>query len=252
MKKNIKDKLRNNQIVSGWFIGTHSTYLAEIAGHIGFDFILIDNEHGAFSWGEVEEMIRAIDTTDSVPFVRVPSSSSVDILKALDRGAQGIHVPQVETAEEVDRIISAAKYPPQGTRGAAFSVRAAKYGLNGGEEHLKKSNENIFITVQLENSRGINNADSIMKKDVDMIYIGPTDLSVSSGKARFGVSDPEIKELIDYVFQTGKKNDTRVGMHIANSTEWQERKEWGASYMGISINAIINPAMKNYIQEIKK
>src|SRR5699024_3954120 len=86
MKKNIKDKLRNNQIVSGCFIGTHSTYLADIAGHIGFDFILIDNEHGAFSWGEVEEMIRAIDTTDSVPFVRVPSSSSVDILKALDRG----------------------------------------------------------------------------------------------------------------------------------------------------------------------
>src|SRR5699024_12339853 len=118
MKKNIKDKLRNNQIVSGCFIGTHSTYLADIAGHIGFDFILIDNEHGAFSWGEVEEMIRAIDTTDSVPFVRVPSSSSVDILKALDRGAQGMHVPQVETAEEGERIIRDAKNHTQGRHGS--------------------------------------------------------------------------------------------------------------------------------------
>lgn len=252
MVNSIKEKLKNNKTVSGCFIGMYSTYLAEISGYLGFDFVLIDNEHGAFSWGEVENMIRAIDITGSTPMVRVPNSDPINILKALDRGAQGIQVPQVETAEEVEKIIKATKYPPDGNRGAAFSVRAAKYGLKGGYNYLKQSNRDIFISIQLETPQAINNVDSIMKKDIDMVYIGPTDLSVAMGEVEKGANHSEVRKLIDKVFQSGKENNKNVGIHVNNASEWREREGWGASYMGIAINAIINPAMQNFINEIKK
>jgi len=243
MSNPVKEKINNNQVVSGCFIGMYSTYLAEVAGHMGFDFIVIDNEHGAFSWEQVEEMIRAVETTPAVPFVRVPSSNPVYILKALDRGAKGIQVPKVESEEEAEQVIKSVKFPPEGERGVAYSVRASKYGLDGGPEYLKRSNDDIFITIQLETPKGIQNVEKIIAKDIDMIYIGPTDLSVSANRASDGVNHPEVIELIEKVFDSGKTINKNVRIHVANSNEWHERKKRGAKYIGIAINSIINPAL---------
>jgi len=251
MSNPVKEKIRNNQIVSGCFIGMYSTYLVEVAGHVGFDFIVIDNEHGAFSWEQIEDMIRAVEITTAVPFVRVPSSDPVYILKALDRGAKGIHVPKIESEEEADQVIKSVKFPPEGERGVAYSVRASKYGLDGGPEYLKRSNDDIFITIQLETPKGIDNAEKIIEKDVDMVYIGPTDLSVSANRASEGVKDPEVIELIERVFDIGQSINKNIGIHVANSSEWHERKKWGAKYMGVAINSIINPALSQYLEEIK-
>lgn len=252
MVNNIKKKLEKNELVVGCFINMYSPYLAEVAGHCGFDFIVIDNEHGSFSWGEVEEMIRAIETTKATPFVRVSGASPTDIMKALDRGAMGLHVPHVETLEQVEQIIQAAKYPPAGTRGVAFSVRAAKYGLEGGKSYLEKSNKDVFLVIQLETPTAIEQVDVMMKKDIDMVYVGPTDLSASLNRIEDKITHPEIKTLIDKVFAAGKKNNVRVGIHIANASEWNERRFWGANYMGIAINAIVNPAIKGFLDGLDK
>lgn len=247
----IKRKVKNGETALGCFIGLYSPALAEIAGYAGFDFVVIDNEHGSFSWGEVEHMIQACESAEVVPFVRVPSSDPVYILKALDRGAKGIHVPQVQTAEEAEKIVKAAHYPPGGTRGAAYSIRAAKYGLGGGSAYLEQSNEDVFIAVHIESPGAVKEVEGIIASGVDMVYIGPTDLSVSAGRAKEGASHPDVVQMIQTVFETGDRKKADVGIQVANIEELKAGSEKGARYMCIAINALINPAIKKYVDEAR-
>lgn len=247
MSNPIKETIKAGKVPIGCFIGMYSPALVETTGYAGFDYILIDNEHGAFSWGEVEEMIRACEISGAVPFVRVPSSNRIDILKALDRGAKGIHVPQVNSPEEAERVVMAAKYPPQGNRGTAYSIRAAKYGFAGGEEYLNKANDEIFIAVHVETPTAVEKVEGIMRSGIDVAYIGPTDLAVSAGKADKGYLCKEIQQLMDKVMDAGRHLGVKVGIQVANLKEFEERKRWGASYMGIGIHSIINPAMKSFV-----
>lgn len=244
----IKQKVKNGETALGCFIGLYSPALAEIAGYAGFDFVVIDNEHGSFSWGEVEHMIQACESAKVVPFVRVPDSDPISILKALDRGAKGIHVPQVQTAEEAEKIVKAAHYPPNGTRGAAYSVRAAKYGLGGGSAYLEQSNEDVFIAVHIESPAAVKEVKSIIASGVDMVYIGPTDLSVSAGRAEQGASHPDVEHMIQTVFEAGRAENADVGIQVANLEELKAGREKGARYMCIAINALINPAIKKYVE----
>ena len=122
--------LRGRRPLLGMFVGTPAPALVEMCGHAGFDFVIIDNEHGPSGIESTERMIRAARAAGVIPVVR---TLEPDILRVLDIGASGIQVPQVNTAEQAARIVAAAKYPPVGTRGAAFSTRAAGFGFFGGE-----------------------------------------------------------------------------------------------------------------------
>ena len=143
----LPELLRGTRALLGMFVGIPSPSLVEMCGHAGVDFVIVDNEHGPAGIESTEHMLRAARASGVIPVVR---TLEADILRVLDIGASAIQVPQVNSAEQARRIVAAAKYPPLGMRGAAFSTRAAGYGFFGGDRHVADSNAGTAVIVMTE------------------------------------------------------------------------------------------------------
>lgn len=250
LKQMINDP--KNQLALSIFIGFPSTQLAEMAALNKFDVVVIDNEHGMLSNEDVEHMVIAAENRGATPLVRVVSSSSSEILKAMDRGAHGVHVPQVDTREEAEGVVAAVKYPPEGKRGAAFSMRAADYGTIPVYEYLGHANKETFICIHIENTKAIKNIKEILSvKGIDMVYIGPTDLSVSMGYGGH-MDHPEVLKAIDKIYQTAREYGVKIGIHTKNVKGAQMRKDWGADYVGLTVTSLVNQSFSDFVTGVKK
>jgi 4-hydroxy-2-oxoheptanedioate aldolase len=139
--------LRGPQPLLGIFISIPSPALVEMTGHAGFDFVVIDNEHGPAGIETTEHLIRAARCAGVVPIVRVSGANQQEILRTLDVGASGVQVPQVNTLEQARLVAGAAKYPPAGSRGVAFGTRAAGYGFFGGAAYVAAANEQTVVVT---------------------------------------------------------------------------------------------------------
>ncbi len=182
MKKNIKKRLKNGEMVFGTWNNIPSASLMNALGCSGIDFIVIDAEHGPVSMETAEDLIRAAEVCGVAPIIRVPSNNDHLILRALDIGAHGIQVPHVSTKEEASRVVRYSKYYPLGERGYSPFTRAGKYGYEP-KEHAKRSNEDTLIVLNIEGKEGIRNLKDIVEVDnIDVVFIGPYDLSQSLGK----------------------------------------------------------------------
>jgi 4-hydroxy-2-oxoheptanedioate aldolase len=203
----LKERLRGGETVIGTFSGIPSPSLIEAIGYSGLDFVVIDSEHGPVEMQTAENIIRAAEITGMVPIIRVPGNESQLILRALDIGAHGVQIPHVSTKEEAELAIEYSKYHPQGKRGLSPFTRAGKYGL-AAENHTLRNNENVIVVVNIEGIEGIQNLNEIITvPEVDVIFIGPYDLSQSLGKPG-QVEDSEvvscIKDSVKKVKNSGK------------------------------------------------
>ena len=160
-----------------------SPQIVEMLGKLGFDWVLIDGEHGTLSPESMELMIMAAEASGLTPIVRPASSSPEAILHALDRGALGIQVPHVNTAGEARRVVQAARYHPLGSRGLAAGTRAGNYGFGLAlSDYAQQANRETLVCIQLEEVEALRNLDEILQVDgVDVFFIGPSDLSQSMG-----------------------------------------------------------------------
>ena len=234
------------------FIGFPSTQMVEMVAYNGFDVVVIDNEHGMLSEENVEHMVIAAENAGITPLVRVVSSDPAHILKAMDRGAHGVHVPQVEEKEQAIRVVEAVKYPPFGKRGAAFSMRAAKYGTVPIHEYLEHANNQSLVCIHIESGKAMENLEEILSVEgIDMVFIGPTDLSVSLG---FGgsIDHPEVLKSIDKIFQVAREHGVKVGIHTKSQEGARQREEWGADYVSLTVTSLLNEAFKDYITGVKR
>lgn len=244
MYNKVKKKLKDNGYVVGCFHGFNSASVVEMLGFSGFDFVVIDNEHGPLTWGEVEEMIRAAELAGTMPFVRV-AYDAADIQKALDRGAYGIHVPMINSREQAIEVVQRAKFPPTGKRGTAYSCRSALYGVHSGAEYLQHANDEILIAVHIETPEAVENIEAIMSVEgIDVCYIGPTDLSVTMGYASEGPSHPEVQEAMNHVLESGRKHGVTVGTQVGNAPGVTKQMDWGAHYVGVGITPVLYSAFK--------
>ncbi|MDF2724731.1 MAG: 2-keto-3-deoxy-L-rhamnonate aldolase [Paenibacillus sp.] len=236
----------------GVFIGFPSTQMVEMAAYNGFDAIVIDNEHGMLSAENVEHMVIAAELAGATPLVRVVSSDAGEILKALDRGAHGVHVPQVDTKEQALSVVDAVKYPPIGKRGAAFSMRAARYGTVPIHDYLPQANRETLVCIHIESDKAMGNLDEILSvPGIDMVYIGPTDLSVSLGyEGR--IDHPEVMKAIDAIYKTAKQFGVAVGIHTKDAKGARMRSDWGADYVSLTVTSLVNEAFSQYIKPLKE
>jgi 4-hydroxy-2-oxoheptanedioate aldolase len=237
-------RLREGVPLMGIFIGPPSPAIVEMAGHAGYDFVILDNEHGPSGLETTEHLIRAARCAGTIPIVRVSNANTQEILRTLDIGAAGVQVPQVNTVEQARTVVAAAKYPPLGVRGVAFSTRAAGYGFFGGEGHVKASNEGTVVITHIETVEAVGNLDGMLEVEgIDVMFIGPTDLSVSMGYPG-NPGHPEvqatIRDCIHRITATGRT----AGLMVGSPQEFHQFAEAGARYITFNITGIVGAAMK--------
>lgn len=177
-----KQKLQSGELVLGTFLFEfNSPGIMQIAGAAGAEFVLCDMEHSGWSF-ETIRRLTASAPPGVVPLVRVPAGEYRFIARALDMGALGIMAPLVETVEQVEQIVAAAKYPPVGRRGAAFGMPHDRYQPGGLHEKIAAANDATLVIVQVETRTGLENVEQIARIDgVDVLWIGQTDLTCSLG-----------------------------------------------------------------------
>ncbi len=184
MKQNrMKSKLLAGEPAFGCSIMIPSPQMVEMVAHAGFDWVLIDLEHGTIDLETAELMIMASEASGITPIARPRSNAKADISSIMDRGAMGVQVPHVNSAEDARRAVSAVKFGPGDNRGLATGTRPDSYGLGQSmEEFVAASNKETLVCVQLEHAAAIENVDEILEVDgVDVFFIGPSDLSQSMG-----------------------------------------------------------------------
>ncbi|MGE8587848.1 MAG: HpcH/HpaI aldolase family protein [Alcaligenes sp.] len=175
----LPDMLRSGKPLRGLFNGLPSPAIVEMCAYAGFDFIILDNEHGSADLGTTEHMLRAARAAGIVPVVRCFEH---DLPRVLDMGASAVQVPMVESAEQARRLAAMVHYPPLGRRGSAFSTRAAGYGAFGGAGHTQHSNDGIGFIAMIETPEAIAVAAEIAAVEgVDAVFIGPNDLAHAMG-----------------------------------------------------------------------
>jgi 4-hydroxy-2-oxoheptanedioate aldolase len=184
MKQNrMKEKLRAGEPVFGVSVMIPSPQIVEMIAAAGFDWVLLDCEHGTLTLESVELMAMASEASGITAIARPITKNPEHILQVLDRGVMGVQVPHVNTAEEARAVIAAVKYHPAGRRGLAAGTRAAAYDSHGTlADYVKAANDATLIAIQLEDRPAIENIDALLKvDDIDVFFIGPSDLSQSMG-----------------------------------------------------------------------
>ncbi|HYM13398.1 MAG TPA: aldolase/citrate lyase family protein [Bryobacterales bacterium] len=183
LKRNsLRQKIAANRALIGTFLEIPAPAIVEICGLAGFDFLIVDEEHGPFSRESTGEMIRAAGGTSVSPVVRVRENTPAAIQAALDLGAVAVQIANVSCREEAERACEAARFYPRGKRGLNPYVRAASHFAEETAEYLKSANEDIVVIVQIEGADAVRNLDSILSVDgLDMVFLGPYDLSQSLG-----------------------------------------------------------------------
>jgi 4-hydroxy-2-oxoheptanedioate aldolase len=184
MQKNrMKAKFAAGEPAFGLSVMIPSPQIVESAAGMGFDWVLIDCEHGTVALETMELMVMAAEASGVTPIVRPRSNSASDILQAMDRGAQGVQIPHINTAEEARAAVAAVKFHPQGERSLAAGTRASGYGLRGSMgDFVAEANRNTLVCIQIEDEAALPNVAEILAVEgVDVFFIGPSDLSQSMG-----------------------------------------------------------------------
>ena len=176
------DKRRlESEFLSGTFLNLGSATSVEIAAGIGFDWLLLDFEHGAGSLSQLRAMLLACRGSTSAPIVRIRSVDPDVVKFVMDSGAAGIMFPFVSSVDEARDAVRAMKYPPLGARGVAGVIRATDYGVNW-REYFDQANDRSTVIVQIETAEAVEAAEEIAALEgVDVLFVGPLDLSVNMG-----------------------------------------------------------------------
>jgi 4-hydroxy-2-oxoheptanedioate aldolase len=213
MANSLKARLKAGEKALGAWTMSDSADNAEVLALSGLDFIMMDHEHGQGLLTDAIAQMRAMAATRCVPMIRVPWNDFVFIKRVLDAGVQGVMVPQINNAEEARAVVAACRYPPHGIRGAAGGTRAAGYGFDMG--YYDRAADDLIIIVQIENPEGVENAAAIAAVEgVDVVFIGPRDLSASIGKLN-QFDDPQLKQLIAKAEQAVIRSGKTLGC-VAN------------------------------------
>ena len=234
----MKELLSSGRPVFGPFMNTTDSAFVEITGHTGFDFVVLDLEHGTASLDQLQNLIRAADVSGTFPVVRTPPGNLHMIGAVQDAGAKGVVIPQIKTVEEVHKVIKSMRFYPEGERGVSGVVRAAKYSTMQSEEYFKMSNENLLI-IQLEGKEAIENIDAISDiEGIDVLFIGPYDLSQSLGVPG-QVEHPKVTETIYEAVQNIRSKGLVAGTFVSSTEMARKWIDAGVQFIGYSVDILI-------------
>jgi len=244
----VKQKLARGEIVKGAFTRHHAPQLAEWLTLSGWDFVLFDAEHGNLEPWQVEDLSRAVEVRGGTPFVRATTNSAPVILRYLDSGPVGIHVPWVNSADEARQVVRSVKYQPEGIRGLA-GTRASDYGISEPlGDYIARANRETLVVVHIETVEAMEQVDEIAAVDgIDVLFIGPTDLSHSLGLAG-RLDHPTVVEAMDHIAARTLAAGKWLGILAATTERAQEWMAKGATYLCANVENVLAPGSKAYLE----
>jgi len=248
LKNPLKEKLYAGKISLGTWITIGSPDVPDTLKQLPFDWLLFDTEHSYFSTESMRNMMLSMLDSKAVPLVRVGQADQYLIKRALDIGAYGVLVPLVNTTEDAERVVNFSKYPPMGSRGAG-PVRAAGYG-NNMADYIRTANEEILVGVQVETSQGLANADSIAStKGVDIVFVGPSDLTISLGLLT-DRGNPKVSEAMEGVVRICAKHGKIPGTLAASSEEAKKWQRLGFKFISLgSDSKFLFQGAKSFVEQ---
>jgi 4-hydroxy-2-oxoheptanedioate aldolase len=230
----LKERLQKGEAVFGPFVNLCHPAVMEIAGLAGFDFAIVDTEHGEISSDRAVDMIRAAKLSGISPIVRVYGNQPELIAKALDIGAEGVQIPQISTKAAAEAAVQAAKFSPQGDRGCNAYVRAAQYSHRNKLTYFADANKETTVIIQVEGMEGVNNiAEILTVKGMDVLFIGPYDLSASLGIPG-QVEHPLLIAEVEKTMAMARKAGVAIGFFVddvASAVKWKKR---GVQYISFA------------------
>ncbi len=253
MRKNVvKEKLKAGEAVVGVFCTLPSPAAVEMLGLMGFDFVIIDAEHGPMDLETCEHMVRAAELADLGTVMRVAINLQQNLLRHLDTGVMGVQVPMVNNREEAERVVASTKYPPLGRRGLA-GTRSSEFTVGISlSDYVQTANEETLVVVQVETREALANISEIAAVEmVDVVFLGPTDLSAALGYPG-QATHPEVLAAIEgagrAVLQAGKAVGT-----IARDVEAYKRwRGLGFQYMATGLTSFIADGGRAYLRPIRE
>lgn len=233
--------LRSGAPLRGIFNALPSPAIVEMCGYAGFDFVIIDNEHGSANLETTEHMLRAARASGIVPVVRCLRH---DIARVLDMGASAVQIPMVASAQEARDLVQQVRYPGIGRRGSAFSGRAAGYGAFPGAAHTERSNAGVALILMIETPEAIEQAADIAAVEgVDAVFVGPNDLSHAMGHGSDWKA-PAVMALIERALRAIDGAGNCPGVLALTPQDEERFGAWGARYFATVTTSLITQAFK--------
>jgi 4-hydroxy-2-oxoheptanedioate aldolase len=224
----LKQRLRAGKRALGCWTALGSPPVIELLAYCGFDYLLLDQEHG---FGEPSALLHSLQAMAAMPgctsVVRVPSNDPNYLKRVLDAGVEGVMVPNIETAGDAQAVLAACRYPPAGRRGSALgSARASDYGISSSKYRTTAADE-LLIVLQIESPKAVDNIDAIAAVEgVDVLFIGPHDLSGTVGHLG-ELKHPEVAKLIGRAEEGIKRSGKPMGTVPHPGTTWREMFQRG-------------------------
>jgi 4-hydroxy-2-oxoheptanedioate aldolase len=229
----LRARIRAGETLIGVFSDLASPLAAELCGKAGFDWTVIDLEHGAATEADLLALLYAVGSTPMAPIVRAQSAERLRVGRALDLGAVGIMLPQLQSIDEVRAAVGYLRYPPVGQRGIALRTRGAGMGAVGHADLARVVNEQIVGVVQLETPRTVAEADQIAALDeVDVLFVGPADLTHNMGiPGQFDA--PEYQAALRSVVAACRAHGKAAGILIYDGAGLPPLIELGFTFIGL-------------------
>ncbi|MFC1915641.1 HpcH/HpaI aldolase/citrate lyase family protein [Chloroflexota bacterium] len=253
MRKNLtKEKIKAGDTAYGVFINMGCPALVEIIGLTGFDFVLIDAEHGPMDLETCEHMVRAADNANITPIIRVAMNIQQNILRHLDTGALGVLIPMLNNKADFENVVRSVKYRPEGRRGLA-GVRANNWGITGPlSDYVQEANRETMVITQVETLEAVENLKDILTvPGTDVIFIGPTDLSAAMGYSG-QANHPDVEQMIDKLVKEIRAAGKAAGTIASDLDTLRKRKEQGFQFIVYNVVRMMVKSGREYLQAARQ
>ena len=252
-KNYLQEKLTNNQQTIGTWNIINSPMLVDVIASTGIDFIIIDAEHGNFSYETAQIMVSICQSYQVSPIMRVGEINESLILRALDIGMHGVQLPNIKTAEDAQMFVQYAKYPPMGARGFSPYTQAGLYDLNNAKIMPEIANNNTLLIANVEDEIGLRNLDGIAKTDgIDVVFIGLFDLSKSLDMPG-DISNEKVMNKLDEAIKIIHNSHKKVGSIASTPEMLSILKDKKLDYITYSVDTgMVQKAYKEIIHKFEQ
>lgn len=232
LRNRFKERLAAGELQFGLWLAMADPYVASLAGHAGFEWLVVDGEHGPNDLRSILAQLLALEASPSSVVVRPPMDEKWFIKQLLDIGCQTLLIPMVETADQATALVRAVRYPPRGERGMGAAIaRSSRYSTI--HDYARHADDSICLIVQVETRKGLENLDQIAAVDgVDAVFIGPADLAADMGFSG-QVDAPAVQEVVERSIRQLVEFGKPAGILTFNESLNRRYIELGASFVAV-------------------